>query len=264
MGPSPSCRSRRSRRRSSSRVVTRPARDASSARRSATAWAAGPACRARSASSRSSSGPSCSPRDRVPTRSRPTVSRWKVRRERDHLRRGLAVRGGRAPPVAEPQLERRVREPQAVRDGLDHRAERGFGVGRFLDPAAEPGQGLVGHAPVAVEQPVHPALHPVVQRPQRAGGQHGRDDLHGQAAALQAEDRTERLGGHDHGQVDPGHPRGQHAVQHRPVQQDVDLVEPVPQDRDPDRDGHQDAAPAAPGPGSTCPGRPGWRSARRW
>jgi len=48
------------------------------------AWArkpgrvAGPACRARSASSRLSSGPSRSSRDRVPTTSRPTVSRWEM------------------------------------------------------------------------------------------------------------------------------------------------------------------------------------------
>ena len=181
-------------------------------------------------------------------------------RERDHLRRGLAVRGGRAPPVAEPQLERRVRQPQAVRDGLDHRAAAPT---RGRPPPRPGGRAWPGPRtarPGRRRTAGPPALHPVVQRPQRARGQHGRDDLHGAGcgpARRTPSGRRPRRPGR------PRPPRGQQAVQHRPAQQDVDLVQPVPQDRDADRDRHQDAG-QQPRARLPCPGRPGWRSARRW
>ena len=90
-----------------------------------------------------------------------------------------------------------------------------------------------------------------MQRPQGRGGHHGGDDLHGEAAALHSK---QRAGHHHHGQVDRGHPRGQRAVKHRPVQQDVDLVQLVPQYRDADRDRQQGPAinptPRLTGPGA--------------
>ena len=93
VGPTPSCRSRRSRRHSSCRAVTSAARDASSAWRSATACAAGASCRARLARRRSSSLVSHSPAARWPISSRPTVSRWNVRGK-------MTPWGGAAPQAA--------------------------------------------------------------------------------------------------------------------------------------------------------------------
>jgi hypothetical protein len=85
---------------------------------------------------------------------------------------------GRHPKLSIPaDFDRRVRDPQRVRDRGHHRWEHLPLGQRGLQPATEEGQRSVRLIAVAVQQPVHQPLQAVPQRREddrdRTGGHHG-------------------------------------------------------------------------------------------
>ena len=163
--PSPSCRSRRSRRRSSSRAVTSRSRERCRSAVSRTAWTATPACRARSSSSRRSAGPNGSP-GRAAEQSSPTGSVL-VAAAAGRTVPADRLPGARPPVRRRPSAMRGVGQPQRLAHGRDDRRQDRLRRERALQPLAEPGERGVGLVALAVEQPVDPPLQPVAQRLER-------------------------------------------------------------------------------------------------
>ena len=169
----PSCRSRRSRRRSSSRAWTSRAREALSASARPAAATAAPAGRARSVSScrsRGREGPAVATLQQQP----PDPLALVVQRQ---LVQRAAARLAGVGPLAGRGLDRHVGQPQGVRDGLGEGGQRGAGRRGGLQPGGQPGQRGVGIAAVAVHRPVDQPLQPGPQ------GQHEcADDADGHGA----------------------------------------------------------------------------------
>ena len=242
--PSPSWRSRRSRRRSSSRARTRCSRERTRSSRSRIACTAAPAWRPRSSSRPSSSLRKPRSPGRTPSTSRPAVSApW--------TSGTVVVTGGATPwtaattrsPRLVDDLEGDERQPQRLGDGLDDGGEGPVGLGRPLQPLPEPAHRPPRLVALAVHEPVHRSLEHVAQRQRHERGEAGgqqRDPI----PVLRAGDRAEQR--HRDG-VAGDHPERQAAVDERPVDDDLDVEQPVEQDpgREAERHRQRDQADPA-------------------
>ena len=149
-GPSPSCRSRRTRRRSSSRAATRCSRERWSSRLSVTAWTRAPTWLPTSSSRRRSRGPNGSREGSTSSRSTPSAA--------PPADRSTAVCWPRGSPIdvlirseAGPRddLDGGEGQPQAAGEDLEGLAQRILGRGRRIQPT-QLGHHPVGEVPVAV------------------------------------------------------------------------------------------------------------------
>ena len=122
-GPSPSCRSRRIRRRSSSRATTSRSRLSWSSSASRLVRAAVAACRTRSPSSCSSRRLSRLRSPRAGSTSRPTARVAVGDRQGAGLRRALAVGGHQPLPAGAVDLDAHEADPERLRHRAGHRGE---------------------------------------------------------------------------------------------------------------------------------------------
>jgi len=121
---------------------------------------------------------------------------------------------------------------------LDHadQARREFIQIRLVTAGrGEVGEGLGRVVLFAVEAAVNHVLHPAAQRrEQRGNGERGDDSDH--FGPLLAGDGAEQaLQQHDAEEVDQPQRCGEHAVDQRPANDNVNVPQPVAQDRDSDR-----------------------------
>ena len=228
VGPSPSCRSRRSRRRSSSRAWTRPV----AGRPQGVGEARG--------EDRSTRRP-CELRQQgfVAGRERAPVASFHQQAPDLLALVGQGPLGQRhaagapgAGPDAVGGLHRDVRQAQGRGDRVGNGDEGLARLGCTLKPRGEAGQGRVRIPAVAVHGPVHQSLEGGAQRQHEGRDHAGRDD----AGAPGPELATQ--GPEDSG-VQRDHAEGQPGVDESPVEDDVDVVEVMAQDREPDRERHR-------------------------
>ena len=223
-GPSPSCRSRRIRLRSSSRSWTMRCRADCSSCESPTACTAAATCGTRSTIRRWSRSRSRSP----------GVVRAGARRRR--CPGGRAERRGRRRPacrtrrrpLAAPVARRLRGEPDVLQgerpaDRLDDGGKHGVRLQRACERPAEPGDRGVWIVPLAVHQPIDEALHALPQRLEADGDDAGYDERDDEVAA----GRERRADQSDDGDIAADDADGQHAVYERAIDDEVDLVEPV-------------------------------------
>jgi hypothetical protein len=126
-----------------------------------------------------------------------------------------------------------VRKAQGSRDRLRERGQRRAGCSGGLEAGGEAGERGVRVAPVPVHRPVDDLLEPRTQRQHQGADD---PDRYGPGPRVHGQRPAERP---DQRRVQRDDRAGQAGVDQRPVQDDVDLVEPVPDDRQPDRRGHQ-------------------------
>src|SRR5215213_2494924 len=160
VGPMPSCRSRLSRRLSSSRVLTRRSRELCRSEVSLTACTATSVCRARSSSKLLSAAENASPGALGEITRRPISSLWYT--------------SGSA-PEAPSFLEQdgHVGQLQGLGYGLHDRGQHRLGGDRRLDALSQ----ARGHrrwvVSITVHQPVHAALEPAPKRLEQDGHERG-------------------------------------------------------------------------------------------
>ena len=234
VGPRPSWRSRRRRRRSSSRALTSCSRERASWALRRTASTACAACSESISSTRRSASESALAR---PARGEhEPADGLAVRDQRDHER--LRRRSPHRPP-RRARIRRRPRaRPPRSRDAGHARSRRpasaaprpGSTGGAELAPECLHGDlGLVARA---VEQPVDAALQPRAQRGERerADGRRQRRDDRSVSTRQRADpEHDSGVGRRDHG--------AQQAVGERAVEEDVDVVEAMAHDRERGQDG---------------------------
>ena len=178
-GPSPSCRSRRIRRRSSSRATTSRSRLSWSSSASWLVRAAVAACRTRSPSSCSSRRDSRLRRPRTGSTTRPTSCAAVVDGQRAHLGRCRAVRRDQSLAAGPVDLQADVGDAEGRRHGVrDGRELLGALVG-LLEGRGEAGHHVVRVGAVAEDQSSHQCREPLPERSVEDHGQqqHDEDDL---------------------------------------------------------------------------------------
>ena len=134
--------------------------------------------------------------------------------------------------VAVGELDRDVAEAQRARDDRDERRQHVGGVHRLAEVAAERLDRHGGLVACAVEQPVDSALQPRAERRERQRAERG-----GGGRKERAVPTGERADAEHQGGIRTTDDRGEQAVGERPVEHEVDVVEPVADDREGGHDG---------------------------
>ena len=190
VGPMPSCSSRRSVRRSSSRAATMRSRARCRSEVRRTACSAWPGVLGEVGEHAAVLGS-----ERVLARAQAehelpdlgSVMRERQRRPTAPVSCPWAARRSSLPVLLD--LDRGVRQAQRLRDRLDDAGEHGLGRGRHLEAPREARDGRGGIVALAVEQAVDAALQPRAQRVEHDGHEAGGDDGGADADLLAAATR---------------------------------------------------------------------------
>lgn len=228
-GPRPSCRSRRTRRRSASLAVTSAWRERCASSPAETAWTTAATGRARSLSTAASAA-----RIRWPARRDRQRADLPASEEQRHAERGRrcgSETGEHAPPR---RLDGHMVEPQRLGHRVHHLVEDVVDRRRVIETLTEARQRSVRIPTIAVDHPVDHPLHPVTGH---------REDRHRHPRRHHRPPHVDLSADHPVGrrhqaQVRRGDQDRETAVDERPAHDQMEVPEPVAEHRHPDA-GHE-------------------------